>query len=99
MRARVSIMSKFVSRFLTNTQTYVYVCVTIYGHSLILSLTRSLQGSSVEVTRADEGGKQYHDEKRHDITAGGYQAFGQITRDGRCTGKNFLGMHTAPLIR
>ncbi|XP_041578632.1 usherin [Vulpes lagopus] len=46
------------------------------------------QGSSMEVTTTNDGGKQYSDGKWHEIIAIRHQAFGQITLDGQYTGSS-----------
>ncbi|KAM4814939.1 usherin-like, partial [Thomomys bottae] len=46
------------------------------------------QGLSVEVTTANDHGKQYNDGKWHEIIAIRHQAFGQITVDGLYTGSS-----------
>ncbi|XP_040491950.1 usherin [Ursus maritimus] len=46
------------------------------------------QGSSMEITTTNDGGKQYSDDKWHEIIAIRHQAFGQITLDGQYTGSS-----------
>uniref|UniRef100_A0A673TE79 Usherin n=1 Tax=Suricata suricatta TaxID=37032 RepID=A0A673TE79_SURSU len=46
------------------------------------------QGSSVEVTTTNDGGKQYSDGEWHEIIAIRHQTFGQITLDGQYTGSS-----------
>ncbi|XP_054432559.1 LOW QUALITY PROTEIN: usherin [Pteronotus mesoamericanus] len=46
------------------------------------------QGSSVEVTTTNDGGRQYSDGRWHDVIAVRHQASGRITLDGRYTGSS-----------
>ncbi|XP_016076620.1 PREDICTED: usherin [Miniopterus natalensis] len=46
------------------------------------------QGSAVEVTTTNDGGKLYSDGRWHDMIAVRHQALGQITLDGRYTGSS-----------
>lgn len=49
----------------------------------------------MEITTTNDGGKQYSDDKWHEIIAIRHQAFGQITLDGQYTGKNLIHINSS----
>lgn len=93
VHACIWIMLKFANWFLTNIQIYMCVYVTCIFTHWFFSLIHSLQGSAVEVTTTNDDGKQYSDGKWHEIIAIRHQDFGQITLDGKYTGKIFFDIY------